>query len=408
MKEIHHPITYISGLFRGPQINWATLVKEAYAIYMSTRKLDYYLDEVVMTIRSDHLPLKRFLEHKTKNSKVDNWSLDIAHYNLQFEYVKGIKNTLADTMSRLVQLDPAIKQEPELEWYQFGQPLRKEPAEKVVAMIQEGTYFQNEPIPPDPKVTWGVTPTELKEMQSEDKLCTQIMSQMTKQGEKALHPYYLEGGILKKYVYDAKQQFETMVVPRSLCGTLFKLSHNDLGHNGTAQTYMLLRQNYYWKEMRPEVTRYVKQCKLCRTHNSTSIRYIKGMFEVPKVPMDFISIDLIRKFNPPSSQGNKFALMVICMLSGWTWCIPIVDKSAPVMLQAYLRNILHLFEPSQKILSDNGSEFKNQLFETIAQELGIEHKVYSPPFHPQSNSQIEGFHMFLKACLAKHVSQELE
>ena len=41
MKEIHHPITYISGLFRGPQINWAALVKEAYVIYMSTRKLDY-------------------------------------------------------------------------------------------------------------------------------------------------------------------------------------------------------------------------------------------------------------------------------------------------------------------------------------------------------------------------------
>ena len=125
-----------------------------------------------MTIRSDHLPLKRFLEHKTKNSKVDNWSLDIAHYNLQFKYVKGIKNTLADTMSRLVQLDPAIKQEPELEGYQLGQSLKKELAEEVVAMIQESTDSENEPIPPDPKVTWGVTPTELKEMQSEDKLCT--------------------------------------------------------------------------------------------------------------------------------------------------------------------------------------------------------------------------------------------
>ena len=102
VNEIHQPITYISGLFRGPQITWAALVKEAYTIYMSTRKLYYYLEEVVMTIRRDHLPLKRFLEHKTKNSKVDNWSLDIAHYNLQFEYVKGIKNTLADTMSRLV------------------------------------------------------------------------------------------------------------------------------------------------------------------------------------------------------------------------------------------------------------------------------------------------------------------
>ena len=85
-----------------------------------------------------------------------------------------------------------------------------------------------------------------------------------------------------------------------------------------------------------------------------------------------------------------------------------MDKSAPVVVQAYLKNVHHLFRPSQKILSDNGSEFKNQLFETIAQELGIEHKVYSPPFRPQSNGQIEGFHVFLKVCLAKHISQELE
>ena len=34
VKEIHHPITYISGPFRGPQINWVALVKEAYMIYI--------------------------------------------------------------------------------------------------------------------------------------------------------------------------------------------------------------------------------------------------------------------------------------------------------------------------------------------------------------------------------------
>ena len=43
LEVIHHPITYISGLFRGPQVNWAALTKEAYAIYMSVKKLDYYL-----------------------------------------------------------------------------------------------------------------------------------------------------------------------------------------------------------------------------------------------------------------------------------------------------------------------------------------------------------------------------
>ena len=124
--------------------------------------------------------------------------------------------------------------------------------------------------------------------------------------------------------------------------------------------------------------------------------------------MDFISMDLIGEFHPPSTHGNKYALTVICMLSGWTWCIPIPDKTTPVVIQAYLKHVHHVFGPSHKILSDNGTEFSNKLFETVAKELGVEHKIYSPPHRPQSNGRIEGFHAFLKTCLAKHVSPSVE
>ena len=61
-----------------------------------------------------------------------------------------------------------------------------------------------------------------------------------------------------------------------------------------------------------------------------------------------------------------------------------------------------------KILSDNGTEFKNKLFEQVAKELGVEHKLYTPPYHPASNGHIEGFHAFLKACIAKHVAPQIE
>ena len=40
---VNHPITYVSGLFKGSQLNWVALTKEAYAIYMSIKKLTYYL-----------------------------------------------------------------------------------------------------------------------------------------------------------------------------------------------------------------------------------------------------------------------------------------------------------------------------------------------------------------------------
>ena len=44
-KEItmDHPVSYVSGLFHGSQLNWAALMKEAYAIYMSVKKSVFIL-----------------------------------------------------------------------------------------------------------------------------------------------------------------------------------------------------------------------------------------------------------------------------------------------------------------------------------------------------------------------------
>ena len=103
------PITYISGLFRGSQLNWTTLTKEAYAIYMSVKKLSFYIYTAKITVKSYHLPLKKFLEKNTLNSKVNNWAVELESQNITFEYIPGIQNTLADTLSRLIEMDENIK-----------------------------------------------------------------------------------------------------------------------------------------------------------------------------------------------------------------------------------------------------------------------------------------------------------
>ena len=118
--KILHPITYMSGLFRGSKMIWACLTKEAYAIYMSIKRHAYYLEDADITLRSDHLPLKKFLAKNTLNSKVNNWAIEISPFCITFEYIKGIKNTLADTMSRLINHDLQIQPEPEPEGYEFS------------------------------------------------------------------------------------------------------------------------------------------------------------------------------------------------------------------------------------------------------------------------------------------------
>ena len=131
-------------------------------------------------------------------------------------------------------------------------------------------------------------------------------------------------------------------------------------------------------------------------------------FDVASFPMQFISVDLIGEFHPPTSRKHRYTLTVICMLMGYVFCVPLKTKTAEEVTQAYIDHIYSNFGGSLKILSDNGTEFKNKIFEQLVKELGVKYKHYTPPYHPASNGRIEGFHAFLKACIAKHVMPQLE
>ena len=51
--------------------------------------------------------------------------------------------------------------------------------------------------------------------------------------------------------------------------------------------------------------------------------------------------------------------------------------------------------------TENGKEFKNDLFKKIVDKLGRKHNFLSP-YHPQSNGVLEKFHWFLKHVLKTH------
>ena len=235
--KILHPITYMSGLFRGSQINWACLTKEAYAIYISIKKLTYYLEDADVTLRSDHLPLKKFLAKNTLNSKVNNWPIEISPFRITFEYIKGIRNTLADIMSRLIDIDPQVQLEPEPEGYEFGYYTFDELPELEVSNIESTLN--------------SVTDTETKDisdsnlqklpmgndtrhrLQQEDALHKKILNQIEKGNIIDGQLYLVKDKILKRYVLERNNTYETIVVPKALTAQILRMAHDELGHNGT-------------------------------------------------------------------------------------------------------------------------------------------------------------------------------
>ena len=395
-----HPVAYTSGLFRGSQLNWAALTKEAYAIYMAVKKLSFYLDSAKITLRSDHLPLKKFLEKNTMNAKVNNWAVELESQNINFEFIAGIQNVLADTLSRLIEINEEVQLPPEEPGYEFRYtPFKELPPAKttvveevIISEVNEAEVFisHDEPVQKDIPVELPLTDHRMMELQEQDLLIGRLRKEWKANNLDQNH-FTMERDILRKKKIINGILYKPILVPDILKDCLLMLAHNEQGHNGFRRTYNALRYTYHWKGMKPAIQKHCTRCITCAKHNISVQQLKKEHFKVPPQPMEFIAMDLIGEFHPASSKGNRYALTAVCMLTGFTFCIPIKSKKAEDVVKAYLDNICCVFGPSKRILTDNGTEFKNKMWTEVFKRLRTEHRT-SPIYSPQCNGRIEGFH----------------
>ena len=119
--------------------------------------------------------------------------------------------------------------------------------------------------------------------------------------------------------------------------------------------------------------------------------------KISKVPFTCLAIDTIRKL-PTTSSGNKYALTWIDLLIVYMIAVPMMDKTAESLVEAYLSGLLSRAGTSMVCLSDNGSELKNSQMNTVLKQLDIK-CIFSNPYRPQGNSHIKNIHNFLKRTL---------
>ena len=86
-------------MFTDTQQRWSTPEQEAYCIYSTIKKWNYYQQGADIIVRNDHKPLARFLNGKNENTKINRWGLEPASYNITFEWISRAKNKAADCLS---------------------------------------------------------------------------------------------------------------------------------------------------------------------------------------------------------------------------------------------------------------------------------------------------------------------
>ena len=100
-EVIERPVSYFSKALSGPQLNWATIEKECFALISAIKKWQHYVQGAQVTAYTDHKPLKSFFISEHKNTKVQRWSILLSEIQCEIKYREGRNNIKADSLSRL-------------------------------------------------------------------------------------------------------------------------------------------------------------------------------------------------------------------------------------------------------------------------------------------------------------------
>ena len=240
-------------------------------------------------------------------------------------------------LSRLIDTDPDLQQQLELEGHEFSKycfetlPKARGSANLVKLSCDEAKVCEIQITYDNPKnlellVDLPLEDDKFASLQENDPKIWDLHDNV-KEGEYKQF-YFVKNNVLFRSIVDNGHKFKVRVIPESLRDVVLHLGHNQSGHNGYQRTYAAIKCLYYWKGVRTQVLHYCKSCKVCVVQKVQKTQFEKQIFEPGVQPMAFVSMDLISEFHPPSSKGNRYALTAVCMLKGSTFCIPIKNKLA--------------------------------------------------------------------------------
>ena len=131
------------------------------------------------------------------------------------------------------------------------------------------------------------------------------------------------------------------------------------------------------------------------------VKYESKHLPIPDKPFDGICLDCVGPLER-SKRGFKWILTCVDLHSSFLLAMPMKLNSADDVIHAYVETILPQIGPYRCILTDNGTEFKNDTMNSVLIRLNTEHK-FTMVYFPRGNSRLENSDTLLKRSISKYI-----
>ena len=428
------PIAYISKKFSSTQMNWPATEQECYAIIYAIEKWHKYLDGRPFVIETDHKPLLPFNMKQQLNSKCERWRLRLQQYQFTIRYIKGKHNTMADYLSRSP-VDDAFSDEDDYgptksqatqteeritaslvtsvvtraKGKQQQQDKRnespgdfrsceKQPSERNVVQRSDHSCATQTQLENDHTIDNQIVPftyEKLKELQHEDEQVKQIMANIEKHDD-----YFIQDDLLMK-----KSSPPVPFVPRGrIRADIIKIYHDtpaNGAHFGRNKTIEKIQRRYFWPKMIVDIRNHLKTCLPCLQNNHQRQKppgFLKPI-KPPEGIWQLLTMDFHGPITPSTKNGNKYIIALTDALSKFVITKAVRDCTAATAAHFLVDEVILKYGTPKSILTDNGTHFTASMMTELFKRIGVTH-LYSTPYHPMTNGQVERYNATMDAKIA--------
>ncbi|CAF2249663.1 unnamed protein product [Rotaria magnacalcarata] len=391
------PVAYLSKKFTATQMNWPATEQECYAIIYAIEKWHKYLDGQSFSIETDHKPLLPLNSKQQLNSKCERWRLKLQQYQFTIKCIEGKHNTIANYLSRspvdngsndeddYIPTKSASTQTDDYMKTKIVAPvITRNYAKQQVAersdlhsvdrtcemdikkrnvdmdVVQScGTQYNQFHTPVVSNEMQQIIPftwEQLKEAQHQDEEITNIITNIRNHKK-----YFIKDNMLMK-----KMSPPIPVIPKGrIRSDIIKIYHDtpaNGAHFGRDQTINKIQQRYFWPGMISDIRNFIKSCLLCSQNN----------------PLRRKPPGALKPIKPPDA---------------------VRDCTATTAARFLIDEVILKYGTPKCILTDNGTHFTAKMMTELLKQIGITH-LYSTPYHPMTNGQIERFNATMDAKIA--------
>ncbi len=366
-----HPVAYFLEMLSEAEWNYNIYNRELLAIVKSLRHWRTYLAGAShqVVIHTDHANLLYWKEPRKISRRVAREFQELSEYNFVLKHIAGTKNARADALSRRSD-------------YNTG-----EGDNDNVIILPHNVFVR----------IAGKEPIEEVDIHSR-------VNASNMAHERTIQQWANSHQLRHKHDTWWKDTALVVTGGNNLKRGVISSFHDPPyhGHPGIANTYHLLKQEYWWPTARHDTKEYIRGCTICQANKINMHHQKPHLFPIttnPKVqPFEVVTMDFITKLPPSNGYDSILTIMDHDCTKAAIFIPCNKTITSEGLAKLYLQHIYPHYSIPKRLITDRGMQFISMFTRTLCETLGIKQNI-SSAYHPQTDGQSERNNQWLEQYL---------